>query len=331
METSAMLIVRRCLRLGSAWLTALLLLMAMVCASMGVAHAAETITYYYTSPQGTVLAKADASGNILSNADYRPYGTQALGTPEQGPGYTGHVNDVDSGLVYMQARYYDPSLGRFVSADPQGPSPGRAATFNRYGYASNNPVVYVDPDGREAACVTQASHCGGDPQSAAAATSSLYQMGLGVGKGIVNGLMELDASLQRGTQETPDFEPSNAEQAGGMVVGTIAVEAAKSLATEGRSAEAGAAKAESRLTYLYQKLDASGGHLKYGITYSPASRYTSAEMNGGSLKILATGGRGDMLKLERGLHETLPIGPEEKQTFYIQKQVDQGLKPPPYQ
>lgn len=43
-----------------------------------------------------------------------------------------------------------------------------------------------------------------------------------------------------------------------MVVGTIAVEAVKSLATEGRSAEVGAAKTEERLTYLYQKLDAAG-------------------------------------------------------------------------
>jgi RHS repeat-associated protein len=160
METSTMSIVRRCLRPGSAWLTALLLLMAMVCASMGVAHAAETITYYYTSPQGTVLAKADASGNILSSADYRPYGTQALGTPEQGPGYTGHVNDVDSGLVYMQARYYDPSVGRFVNVDPVSGAAGNVTSQNRYAYALDNPVINVDPDGREAACVSQASHCG---------------------------------------------------------------------------------------------------------------------------------------------------------------------------
>jgi RHS repeat-associated protein len=149
METSTMSIVRRCLRPGSAWLTALLLLMAMVCASMGVAHAAETITYYYTSPQGTVLAKADASGNILSNTDYRPYGTQALGTPEQGLGYTGHVNDVDSGLVYMQARYYDPSVGRFLNVDPAVDKPGTLSEFNRFAYANDNPVSNADLDGRQ--------------------------------------------------------------------------------------------------------------------------------------------------------------------------------------
>lgn len=149
METSTMSIVRRCLRPGSAWLTALLPLMAIVCASMGVAHAAETITYYYTSPRGTVLAKADASGNILSNADYRPYGTQALGTPEQGPGYTGHVNDVDSGFVYMQARYYDPQVGRFLSADPVGSEEGGIYKFSRFAYANNNPITNSDPTGKD--------------------------------------------------------------------------------------------------------------------------------------------------------------------------------------
>src|SRR5579875_2235787 len=103
--------------------------------TLGAARAADVVTYYYTSPQGTVLAKADSAGNLISTADYRPYGSQALGTPEQGPGYTGHVNDVDSGLVYMQARYYDPEIGRFLSTDPASTTPGSLVAFNRYVYA----------------------------------------------------------------------------------------------------------------------------------------------------------------------------------------------------
>ncbi len=53
-------------------------------------------------------------------------------------------------------------------------------------------------------------------------------------------------------------------------------------------------------------------------------------MGGGSLNTLATGSKVDMLTLERGVHEWLPIGPEEGQTFYIQKQIANGLRPPPY-
>jgi len=86
----------------------------------------------------------------------------------------------------------------------------------------------------------------------------------------------------------------------------------------------------SDVTYLYQKVGAQGEHLKFGITDNPATRYTVAELNGGSLRIIGQGERSEMLSLERQLHETLPIGPEDRQLFYIQKQVQKGLKPPPY-
>lgn len=126
-----------------------LIVLALIVSPLGVAQAAETVTYYYTSPQGTVLATADSAGNVLSSADYRPYGSQALGTPEQGPGYAGHVNDVDSGFIYMQARYYDPSVGRFLSVDPHAPSSGDPGNFARYSYALLNPLTNIDPDGRQ--------------------------------------------------------------------------------------------------------------------------------------------------------------------------------------
>lgn len=109
--------------------------------------AAETVTYYYTNEQGTPIAATDASGNIVTSADHRPYGTQALGAPTQGPGFTGHVHDIDAGLLYMQARYYDPDVGRFLSVDPQVPRPGAINAYNRYSYANNNPVRFTDPSG----------------------------------------------------------------------------------------------------------------------------------------------------------------------------------------
>ena len=113
------------------------------------ALSAETVTYYYTNQQGTPLATADASGHLLGSSEYKPYGSQAAGMAAPGPGYTGHVNDPDSGLVYMQARYYDPVLARFLAADPSLPSAGGLASFSRYSYASENPVSNVDSDGRQ--------------------------------------------------------------------------------------------------------------------------------------------------------------------------------------
>jgi uncharacterized protein RhaS with RHS repeats len=77
--------------------------------SLGFGVQAKDITYYYTDPQGTVLATADANGNLIAPKDFTPFGRPVLGAPEQGPGYTGHMADADTGLNYMRARYYIPS------------------------------------------------------------------------------------------------------------------------------------------------------------------------------------------------------------------------------
>jgi RHS repeat-associated protein len=74
----------------------------------------------------------------------------AMGTGSQNlnntnVGYTGHQWDNDSGLNYMQARYYDPVIGRFYSNDPVGFRD--IHSFNRYVYANNNPHKYIDPNG----------------------------------------------------------------------------------------------------------------------------------------------------------------------------------------
>lgn len=116
----------------------------------GFAHAQQngTVTYVYTDPQGTPLAEADAQGNIIATYDYTPYGTIALGTPPNGPGYTGHVDDPETNLIYMQHRYYDPVTGHFLSVDPVVPTAGNTFSFNRYDYVDNNPVDHIDPDGR---------------------------------------------------------------------------------------------------------------------------------------------------------------------------------------
>jgi RHS repeat-associated protein len=120
------------------------LILPLLTLVLGIAHAQPgKVTYVYTDPQGTPLAEADANGNITATFDYKPYGGQAMGTPPTGPGYTGHVNDPDSGLVYIQARYYDPSIGRFLSRDPAGQKAG----FNDYAYVVNNPVNKIDPTG----------------------------------------------------------------------------------------------------------------------------------------------------------------------------------------
>ena len=71
------------------------------------------------------------------------------GTDKPTIGFTGHYNDSDTELTYMQQRYYDPVAGRFLSEDPVLTDSNTGASFNRYVYASNNPYKYIDPDGRD--------------------------------------------------------------------------------------------------------------------------------------------------------------------------------------
>lgn len=139
-KKQSMMLIKALLR----WMMMSLLLVS----AQAFAQSTGMVTYVYTDPQGTPLAEADANGNVTATFDYTPYGTTALGNPPNEPGYTGHVNDPETNLVYMQARYYDAATGRFLSSDPIA-APESISKFNRYVYANNNPVVAIDPNGMD--------------------------------------------------------------------------------------------------------------------------------------------------------------------------------------
>lgn len=112
-----------------------------------VAPAASGVTYIHTDGLGSPVARTNASGQLISTTRYEPYGYVASGAAPT-IGFTGHVNDADTGLTYMQQRYYDPVAGRFLSIDPVSTDASTGGSFNRYAYAANNPYRYIDPDGR---------------------------------------------------------------------------------------------------------------------------------------------------------------------------------------
>jgi len=62
-------------------------------------------------------------------------------------GFTGHEHDPEHRLINMRGRIYDPEIGRFMSADLIVQAPFYSQSFNRYAYAFNNPLAYVDPSG----------------------------------------------------------------------------------------------------------------------------------------------------------------------------------------
>jgi len=65
--------------------------------------------------------------------------------------YAGEVFDAESGMIYLRARYYDPSVGRFISEDTYKGQVDNPLSLNRYTYGHNNPLRFIDPSGHIAA------------------------------------------------------------------------------------------------------------------------------------------------------------------------------------
>ena len=108
---------------------------------------------------GNVTHIATSGGTLVAEYSYDPWGrlrdpdTHAVYSPGQEPelflgrGFTGHEHLSWFGLVNMNARLYDPLLGRFLSPDPYVQALDFTQNFNRYIYCLNNPLVYVDENG----------------------------------------------------------------------------------------------------------------------------------------------------------------------------------------
>ena len=110
---------------------------------------------------GSITQVSDKFGNLAAEYSYDAWGRMrnvsnwtvytAGVEPELrfGRGYTGHEHLNRFGLINMNARLYDPVLGRFLAPDPLVASPDESNGYNRYMYAANNPLMYVDIDGED--------------------------------------------------------------------------------------------------------------------------------------------------------------------------------------
>lgn len=123
------------------------------------------VSYSFYSQSGQLLYSENSGGGInyifldkkliakdgfipqsAGRQHYLPFGASIEGEIDD-VGYTGHKFDKSLSLSYMQARYYDPVLGRFYSNDPVSFMEKDISTFNRYSYVGNDPMNAVDPSG----------------------------------------------------------------------------------------------------------------------------------------------------------------------------------------
>jgi RHS repeat-associated protein len=105
--------------------------------------------YYLYNGHGDVVQIVDTSGNLVNNYSYDEWGnitSQTEGTSNPFK-YTGEIYDEETGLYYLRARYYDPSIGRFLNEDTYEGQINNPLSLNLYTYVENNPLTHVDPTG----------------------------------------------------------------------------------------------------------------------------------------------------------------------------------------
>jgi RHS repeat-associated protein len=113
-----------------------------------LAQSQDTAVYYHIDAIGSVRMVTDANQQVIARYDYLPFGEPwtAPSDPDVRQ-FAGKERDSETGFDYYGARYYSPRQGRFTSPDPAGYDLTNPQTFNKYRYALNNPLHYIDRDG----------------------------------------------------------------------------------------------------------------------------------------------------------------------------------------
>ena len=105
--------------------------------------------YYLDDGLGNIRAVTDSSGNTVQAYSFDPYGNQVTGNNTSDFKYENQQTDSETGLYYLRARTYDPTLGSFTSRDPVSGDLKNPQAQNGYNYANDNPINGTDPSGKQ--------------------------------------------------------------------------------------------------------------------------------------------------------------------------------------
>ncbi len=121
-------------------------------------------TYYQFDPEGNVVHRLDADGELVNTSVYNAWGLATNVLPDGDPatvtdpfgykGQVGYYTDHETGLILCTHRYYDPALGRWLTRDPIGYGGG----VNLYGYCGNEPIGRGDDQGLDSYVFYDGAH-----------------------------------------------------------------------------------------------------------------------------------------------------------------------------
>ncbi|WP_032927083.1 SpvB/TcaC N-terminal domain-containing protein [Leptospira santarosai] len=119
---------------------------------------AGALAYYLTDQVDSVSHVLDDRGSTLSQTQYQPYGETFVqrGDANFAPKYNSQELDRESGFYFYNARYYDPGIARFTSADTIIDGEWDTQGWNRFSYVKGNPIGAKDPTGHDAVVDTLA-------------------------------------------------------------------------------------------------------------------------------------------------------------------------------
>ena len=276
----------------------------------------STVFYYGTNAQGDVIAIYDANGNKIVSYTYDAWGntlsTQTNGTwgstvSSLNPfGYRSYYYDSDTGLYYLQSRYYDPQVRRFINAD--GQINNDLLGGNLFAYCGNNPVNRMDPEGEAwwhwaigaavvvACAVATIVTCGGFAAAAgaiaavgsgvaAATTASTVAAGAFIGSATVYGMAAAVAASTSGSVK--EFNDQGnwgtvAATAGGAILGGAggyAMSKAQTPKTTGRGTQNPKVKAAvQKGQAMHKQMDYGPGVVKEK-TIAPGCRVDGIDFN----------------------------------------------------
>ena len=105
--------------------------------------------YYTQNAHGDVVNLTDSTGAITKSYKYDAFGVEQNidDSDSNAFRYCGEYYDSESGTIYLRARYYDPTIGRFISRDSYAGEINDPLSLNFYTYCENNPIYGIDPNG----------------------------------------------------------------------------------------------------------------------------------------------------------------------------------------